>query len=454
MMELLGWGILGAFQEAWITGHYDPHLFDKRTPPWLRIGDYRIHLSMDGASLTVQRGKDYGHFIDTQSFAGDWSKVRDGLQAMGIESAPYPASQGRVAAGLLNEYAKPLKAGLPQEVTSIAWQACKGSRMEALSLGTIDGVAYDISSAFPFIAKQLPWSHCRWQQSKEFQPDAYYGFASIQVDIPSDLIAGPLAIRVLDTHLNDMELRFPVGPMRVTVSQPEMRLLSDMGIPFTIRDGWWGYPTSDILPFEELMTILWDLREFDKAGAKTLSVACVGQLGSVIDNGNGPYEARGFWNPVYSAHIYADTRCRVYRKGLEVGLANTRAFTIDGLICSGGGSDVLHRTAHASQFGDWRLESEGRYFLANDYFKDRPGEPARWRGFVESTPDDVPQDRFQSQLDTYIGPILAMQHSELRKRLGQKLSETDIMPLGSDHRSVPKGMRRSDYLAGEIPTSL
>jgi hypothetical protein len=462
MLELLGWGIFASFHEAWLTGYYDPRMFDNSTSPWLRIGEYRLHLSIDGASLTVRRGNEYGHFIDTSNFTGDWSKIRSGLQQLGISEAAYPASPGRVAAGLLSTMATPISTPVPVEVCDTAWQACKGSRMEALSLGTVEGIAYDISSAFPFIAGQLPWAKCRWVASTQFQPDAYYGFALIDTDIPVDLLAGPIGIRTQPTHLDETELRFPVGKIRATVSQPEMALLHDMGIPFTIHRGWWGYPTTDIQPFNNLMQVLWELRQYDKAGAKSLSVACVGQLGSVVDNGNGPYEARSFFNPVYSAHIYSDTRCRIYRKALEIGLENVRAFTIDGIISVTDTDQLCGGVALPPKFGDWRLESEGTYFLANDYFKDRPGDAGasddstldRWRGFVESTPDDVDIDRFQTHLETYIGPGMAMQHPEYRRKLGQKILETDTMPLGSQHRHTPKGVTRHDYLTGEIPTSL
>jgi hypothetical protein len=454
MLELLGWGIFESFHEAWMTGYYDPRMFDNSTSPWLRVGDYRLHLSMDGASLTVRRGNDYGHFIDTSNFTGDWNKIREGFEAAGVPAAAYPASPGRVAAGLIGSMANPISAPVPVDVCDTAWEACKGSRMEALSLGTIKGVAYDISSAFPFIAGQLPWAKCRWVTSTQHQADAYYGFALIDADIPIDLLAGPIGIRTQSTHLDETELRFPVGKVRATVSQPEMGLLRDMGIPFTIHRGWWGYPTTDIQPFERLMQALWELRGYDKAGAKSLSVACVGQLGSVIDNGNGPYEGRSFFNPVYSAHIYSDTRCRIYRKALEIGLEHVRAFTIDGIISTIHDNKFCSGATLSAKFGDWRLESEGTYFLANDYFKDRPGDGDRWRGFVESTPDDIDIDRFQTCLETYIGPGMAMQYPQYRRKLGQNILETDTMPLGSQHRRTPKGVCRADYLTGEIPTRL
>ncbi len=458
MLQMLGWGMFSIFQEAWQTGYYDPSIFDRRIPAWLRMGDYRVYLSMDGNSLTVQKGNKYGHFIDVQGFDGDWMKLGAGLKALGIDRAPYPASRGKVAAHLLQELVRPLKANAPVEAISAAWQACKGSRMEALSFGTIQGVAYDISSAFPFVASKLPWGQCEWVESKEWRSDAFYGFALVDIDIPTDLRAGPLAVRISDTHQDDTGLRFPVGKVRVNTSQPEMLLLKEMGIPFTIKSGWWGYPVQDIYPFEELMGMLWELRGYDKAGAKGLSVACVGQLGSVIDDGGPKYQARSFFNPIYFAHIYADTRCRVYRKAMEVGLDNVCAFTIDGIITIGAGLSAVPGGSvdpgNNRSFGDWRKESEGAYFIANDYFKDRPDEPPRWREAVENTPQDVAESRFQVVLDNYVSIRAAMERPVLRTKLGSSFEVVEDLPLGSDHRIMPKGLTRKDFLAGMVEARL
>jgi len=446
MLAMLGWGVMNIFQEAWQTDYYDPHIFDRRTPAWLKMGDYRLYLAQDGNSLTVQRGQQYGHFIDVQNFEGDWPRLAQGLKALGVDHAPYPASQGRVAAGLLQEFARPLKADTPLRVLDLAWQACKGSRMEALTLGTFEGVAYDISSAFPFAAGQLPWAKCRWKEASEFHSDAHYGFAQIEANIPQDLIAGPLAVRV--GRDDETALHFPVGKVRITASQPEMRLLKDMGIPFVVKRGWWGYPSQDIYPFARLMEMLWELREYDKAGGKALSVACVGQLGSVIDDGGKQYQARPFYNPIYSAHIYADTRCRVYRKALEVGLENVMAFTIDGII------SVREGRVDSVGFGAWRLESQGSYFLANDYFKDRPGEAPRWREAVANTHQDVPESRFQVVLDNYVGITAVMERPGLQSKLGGFIEVVEDLPLGSDRRKMPVGVGRKDFLAGKIETRL
>jgi hypothetical protein len=448
---LLGWGIFHAIHEGRITGYYDHHLFTSHesSEPWLKLGDYLLKLSANGYSLTVRRGNRYGHFIDASGFDGNWDATCQGLKSLGVNSAPYPKSAGTIAAGLLHEFAGQV-IHFPEGVLQLAWQACKGSRMEGVALGTYQGVAYDINSAFPWAARDLPIAKCKWIESLAFHPNAFYGFAYIETNIPY-MTAGPLGMRVKSAHCDETGIVFPFGKLQLTVSKPEMDLLRYMGIPFKILKAVWGYPLMPVYPFQKLMDILWRLREYDRAGAKHLSVACVGQLGSVIEDGS-YYQGRSFFNPVYFAHIYADTRCCIYRKALELGLENIGAFTIDGLIATGGGGNAADSLS--SDFGGWRKESEGQYCLVNDWFKDRPGEVPRWRESLESTPVNVDQGRFQANIDSYIGINMAMERPDLRDRLGGNLRVTELLPLGSSHRIISQKVTRQDYLDGLIETAL
>lgn len=440
----VGWGIMGAFteQEVWGSQFTDDQ-------GWLSVpGGYRIKLSVGLSSLTVRKGNDYGRIIDGYRFNGDWGKVGEGLSIAGINNLPYPVSVGRVAAGLLDKYVgKAICNGIPKEVFQLAWQAGKGSRMEALTLGTFTGFAYDLSSAFPWEASQLPSSRCEWHPG--YNPDAFYAFAEIEADIPEDLIAGPIGVRTEDIQDSEMHMMYPVGRIHVTVSQPEMQLLTDMGIAFIVIQGWWA-DGGDFHPFAELMGMLWNLRDYDKAGAKSLSVACVGQLGSVPEKVGDEYVARAFVNPVYYSHIYAATRCRIYRKALEVGLENVHAFCIDGIITS-----TPAKVESNGGFGAWREESQGTYFLANDYFKDRPEhDDHRWRSTVEATPVDVAPAFFQENRRTYIDLGMAMNDASCEQLLGQYRYGPVKLPLGSSNRVIPSGLTRQDYLKESICTTL
>lgn len=401
--------------------------------------------------VTVRQGNHYGRIIDCHEWlkAGvNLTNLADGFKAHGIKNLPAPYSPGAIAAYLLKRFSvKPSSWMLPDNVLDMAWQACKGSRMEALSLGTFKGYAIDISSAFPSAASQLLLcdrrQFCTWRESTEYDSTANYGFAAIKAHVPKDWITGPLAVRQHkglpdDTNRDDC-LRFPVGDIEATVTKSELDLLTELEIPYEIVYGVWGYCETAVRPFEGLMELLWALRDYDKAGAKILSVACVGQMGSIIDK-----QARELWHPVYFAEIYARIRCEIFRKAMEIGLDHVKAFSIDGLI-----TDKVVRTG-APGFGKWRQESKGQFLLLNDYSKDR-GDELEYREQVESTPLDKPENIFALSFPVYVNPRMVADRRYEINQLGTEVMSTVDAPLGSTTgHKLPKGLTREDYLQKEI----
>lgn len=428
---------------------------------WLKWGRYYLYLSSSARKLTVRRGNEYGYFIDLGGLASEnWPKIVRAFEQAGIYRLPYPTGPGGVAAGLLDKMVPLSTQELPAEVLRLAWQASKGGRMEALTVGTFDGYASDLSSAYPAAARDLPrCDHpglCEWREATEYQPNATYGVAFIDVRLP-DWNVGPLAIRKFAPDPDDdLELHFPIGRHdRVAVAMPDMQLLVELGIPFKVRKGWWGYVRHHTYPFRRLMDLLWRMRDQGSDFAKAVAVACVGQLGSV-DNIIQPWadwdewEARPYFAPVYFSHIYAAVRANLFRQALEAGLENVHAFSIDGLITS----KPLFAPNVPARMGAWRNEGQGQFFLTGDYFKDRPGDDGRWREAVVSTPRETPQGQFTARLDTYVSLPLAWQHRGLNDNIGGKVPMTNTLPLGPTHREIPPGLTRADYLAGEIPTWL
>ena len=428
---------------------------------WLKWGRYQLYLSSRGRKLTVRRGNEYGHFIDLGGLAAtNWPDIVQAFQKAGVYKLPYPSSPGGVAAGLLDRMTTLSTNALPAEVLSLAWQACKGGRMEALTLGTFNGHASDLSSAYPAAARDLPrCDHprlCEWRASTEYQPTATYGVALIDVDLPA-WRAGPLAVRTMATGPDDdLELHFPAGRHeRVAVAMPDMQLLQELGIPFRIRKAWWGFVMQKTYPFQRLMNLLWAMRQEDKDFAKAVAVAAVGQLGSV-DNVAQPWaeaddwEARPYFAPVYFSHIYATVRANLFRQAMEAGLENVHAFSIDGLITS----QPLFAPGADLQMGGWRNEGQGEFFLTGDYFKDRPDGDGRWRAAVATTVATMPQDQFLAEMDTYVSLPLAWQQRGLDEDIGSKVPMSNTIPLGTTHRQAPRGLRRADYLREAIPTWL
>jgi hypothetical protein len=457
MLNLIGYALIQPFQELWSTGYADAELFTNHQDPWLQViigkAKWHLKLSQDGRCLTVRKGNQYGHFFDGYGCDVDWAKLGQSCQDSGIDTLSYPGSVGRVAAGLISDISPVSGKRLPEPVLQLAHQAAKGSRMEALTMGSVEGYAYDYSSAFPHVALTLPAcdtpNQCDWKESTRFQRSAFYGFALIDVTIP-EMEAGPLAIRANvkqgeDLHSETM-LMFPIGRMKVHVSMPEMLLLNDMGIDYKIIKGVWGFPSRDNQPLRKLMQQLWDLRQFYKDGAKALSVAVIGQLGSAHWDDGDVAVAGQYYQPVMYSHILAQVRCDLYRKGLAA--TDVLAYCIDGLITS------QPMPVDNPGFGAWTLESEGKYFLANDYFKDREGSSGIYRKAVESTPDSVSDDHFQIEMPKYTSLATGIGSREEWSKLGQTEVMAEAIRLGSEHRIMESEPTRALFLSGPIHTKV
>jgi hypothetical protein len=429
---------------------YNPIAFDGHQ--YIRVcKGYKAKLSLDNQILSIQRGKAHGRMVITDKLSkGDWLRTRDGLVAtLGVTKLPYPGSPGRVAGYLLSKYARGYNVRTPLEVNKLAWQSGKGGRMESIKLGTYQAYGDDISSAYPSVARDLPWAECNWIHSTKFHGDAFYGFATIIADIP-DMIAGPIAVRVADSdnpYADDATVCYPVDcQVKCTVSMPELRLLNDMSIPYKIVKGVWGYPMYEYFPFRNLMNSLYEGRKYDKDGFKALSVAVVGQMCSVV-NMDTYYEARRYYSPVYISHIYAETRCKVYRRALQVGLENVAGFTIDGLVT------MVKPIPEKPGFGNWRLENDlGEFFGATCVLHDRPGGDYQWRESVMTTPEEVQQGKFNVTIHEKVSLASALGDRNLREYLGKDQVKILEFPLGSSHRALPAGVTRQDFLNGVVDT--
>lgn len=387
---------------------------------YLKVGSFRVSLHLTGTQLTVRHGNRYGRIIDTHRQGIDWNALLQGMQSLNVPEVVVPRSVGAVAMGLIAR--KGINAELlPDEVRALAWQAFKGGRMQALQFGDLQGYACDLSSAYPWAARSLLRCDydCQWVSSTEYQTDAFYGFADATVEIPS-MAAGPLAVRATCAEVpgSELELDYPTGEaVRCFISKPEINLLRDMGIPFKIHDAWWGLPTSAAQPFKWAMDMLWSLREWDLIGAKALSVACVGQICSTSDGNKSFRVANRLWQPVYASHVYADVRCRIYRKALEVGLEHVKAFCIDGII-----ADVPIKVGKPG-FGQWRKESEGSYFIATDFFKDRPGNTL-YRDAVQGNCLELPYQEYMG-VRSYINGACDF------AQIGSEVAKTVRIELGT-----------------------
>jgi len=327
--------------------------------------------------------------------------------------------------------------------------------MEALVLGTVKGYAYDYTAAFPSIARNLPEAHparCEWVDSPDYLADAYYGFILAEVTVPQGVIASPVTYRYASTERTDdpLHVAHPAGSMTVWLEKSELDLIVEMGYWVKILEASWGYPSGTVYPFRSFVDRMWNIREsvpLLNQTSKVLANAALGLMGAVhydaewLSFQEGQIQSSATWNPVYDAAKMAQMRTKVFRLGLEAGLENVIAFTIDGLITT-----KRLKSDKERKPGALRLESEGEYFLANDFLKDRPGDGGRWREAVEASGKGL---RFQAMI-TRCPSVQSLRAGGKFDDLGLELEELVDLGLGAHQRQIPAYVNALDFLQGPI----
>jgi hypothetical protein len=238
--------------------------------------------------------------------------------------------------------------------------------------------------------------------------------------------------------------------MGVWLEKSELELIQELGYPCKILEASWGYPTGNVFPFRHFIDRMWDIREANpllNQTSKVLANAALGLLGSVQYSNNWlsfsevSFQPAATWNPVYDATKMARMRSQIFRLGLEVGLENVVAFTIDGLITTKRMTPDKERKP-----GALRLESEGEYFLANDFLKDRPGDGGRWRDAVEETGEEL---RFKARIPRRAS-IQSLRVGGKFDNLGEEGIELIDLGLGAHQRRLPEYVNAMDFLQGPV----
>ncbi len=214
---------------------------------------FTFQMSGRWASLIVRQGNKFGHLCNIEALCPE-GDIQEWAKAMAetFGPIPYPNSAGTVAGNLLR-WPLPAKQ-YPTLVLSRAWNCCKASRMEALTVGTVQGYAYDYTAAFPSVARMFPEAHparCRWVDSPEYHSDAYYGFIRAQVTIPEEIEASPITFRyAAPSRVDDpLHIAHPTGRMAVWLEKSELELIQELGYPYNILEASWGYPSGNLYPF-------------------------------------------------------------------------------------------------------------------------------------------------------------------------------------------------------------
>jgi hypothetical protein len=166
---------------------------------------------------------------------------------------------------------------------------------------------YDLSSAFPSVAKELiDIRDCQWVESSDYQGKAIYGYVRCEVTIHDWVMVSPI-LRETDEGLIS-----PIGTWEEYLTKAELDFITKWKIgEFKILEGFWAMSSRKAMrkPLKLAMEKLLKYKqgtELQRLLAKRMSTGVYGKLGEDWGEEFGPN-----FNPCYFAEISSQVRLQV-----------------------------------------------------------------------------------------------------------------------------------------------
>lgn len=254
--------------------------------------------------------------------------------------------------GVLDKIDMPNIIDIPQEAGRYAYECCTGNWVEAFQLGHWDrAYDYDIVSAYPSkIVNLLDTRYGKWIQSKEYQPEADYGYCYGDLHINNNIKLTPFLYR--QENSEDM-------PALLGVSGTRKEYMRKQGIDFLnewrhgeykIENGYWWKANTKVKPLEPVINWLFEQREKASPSRrnyiKRIMAAIFGKLLEQRDGWMGEH-----FNPVWAAEVEPATRLDVARFVLENDIDPIH-IAVDGVV-----SPKIVKFEER-KFGGWELSKE------------------------------------------------------------------------------------------------
>lgn len=244
----------------------------------------------------------------------------------------------------------PTKEDMPAEAARLAYMCSGKLWIEAVKLGFWEKVYdYDIRSSFPSeLIKLIDFRKAKWIQSKEYIPEAIYGYADTITTIHDNVKISP----ILNVD-KDGSLTSCIGTRPEQLTKNELDFIYKWNIgKATINDGWWcvhSSPDKLARPLEHLVERLLEYKArggLKKELAKRMSVGIYGKLGE--DRGE---KLGQHFNPCWFAETSTNQRLEVaefiYTNDLQDSVIH---ISVDG---------VLNEVEVKKLPSNWKLAYEG-----------------------------------------------------------------------------------------------
>jgi len=336
-----------------------------------------------------------------------------------------------------------------KKLIALACDSYEGGKFEVTARGVFTGHEYDISSAYPYeIANLVDLKNATVRHSRDFQPDAVYGYIRCKIRAPEDIHL-PCGVKT------KTGARFyPTGNLELTITKNEYLYCKEIGCDITILEAAWVFVKQRRRLYRKVILPLFDLKSKYKGKdpmlysvTKIVQNSFYGKLCQTVDQPDGSIIAGAAWHPLHASEITANTRIKVTRiqntlKDRCIAVHTDSAFTLDPLPQSML-SESLGEFGHVVS-GSGIMIACGLYNIG-DTNKFRGFEtPRPWRDILSEFPRrkiiSIPTLHVESWVE-----CMAKNHPT--SVINRFVKEERIQKLNCDEKRIwPKDLYAKDFL--------
>jgi len=246
-----------------------------------------------------------------------------------------------------------------KEMLRYACESYNGGKFEIYTRGRFEGAMYDINSAYPHaIANLYDIKRATVYRSKEYDPDAVYGFIRCFIDNTAALHV-PVARKYGPNNI------YPAGKFNATITKQEYDYLIELGLPVKIHSAYWLLLQSKRRPYKNVIDDLYAKKSLFKGKdprqymlTKIIMNGFYGKMIQLVEDHKGQVKAGACFNPVHASVITAACRIQVSRICNEYP-GRVHAVHTDSVIMN----DTLPGHYMGSDLGLWSAEGQGQGVL-------------------------------------------------------------------------------------------
>jgi hypothetical protein len=198
----------------------------------------------------------------------------------------------------------------------------------------------------------------KWIQSKEYQPEAVYGYCNAEVSIDTDF--SPILYKAIFDNERDELTYTPNKVFEAELTKSKLDLLDKYNIGFgTITDAWWWIPDKSkpqYQPLKGMINWLYDKKQTAEGMDRKIDKRVMaGAFYGIFLQRKGSGLGEHFLS-CWGAEIEAQDQCKVFSTIMDNHLEkHLLHIAVDGFI-----SDKEMVTPFPNKIGEWRLSYQGK----------------------------------------------------------------------------------------------